>query len=439
MNKIKKAASFFLCAVLLSSFVFLFSPSAGAVKEPPEIEKAQAAYVSCIETGEVLFMYNADAAIYTASSTKLMTAIVAIETLSDRLDEKITVTAEMMSEVSGNRLGLQTGEIVSIRDLIYILITGGNNDGAYCLAYLSAGSVQAFVDKMNDKAATLGAHNTFYTNPTGMHDELMKTTASDTAKIAKYAWSLPLFVDASSAQKYVMEATNMSEFRNIYNRNCLISKYYNSKYFNGSCGGLNAGSTAQGGHCVITVAKNEDLSYLILVMGAESNEETIYSYYNVGNLIDWAFESFGLAEVLKEDRVVCEIPVSLSSAVDFVTVAPEKTVSVFLPTDVDIEKEVEYSWSTYEETLEAPLKTGQVVGQISAVYKENEESEARILGTCSLIVTADVERSDFLYTLNRIEKFTKRPGFIAALIFAVIASAAVILFNERRRKTRGPY
>ncbi|MBQ7714656.1 MAG: D-alanyl-D-alanine carboxypeptidase [Clostridia bacterium] len=439
MNKVKKIALFLLCAVLLSSFAFAVSSPAKAVKEAPPIEKAQAAYVSCIETGEVLYLYNADSAIYTASSTKLMTAIVSIETLSDRLDEKITVTAKMLSEVSGNRLGLQEGEIVSIRDLIYILVTGGNNDAAYCLAYLSADSVEAFVDMMNDRAATLGAHNTFYTNPTGMHDELMKTTVSDTAKIAKHAWSLSLFVDASSSQKYVMEATNMSEFRNIYNRNCLISKYYNSEYFNGSCAGLNAGSTPQGGHCVITVAKNEDLSYLILVMGAESNEDTIYSYYNVQNLIDWAFSSFAMIDVLKEDRVICELPVSLSSAVDYVTVAPAKTISAFLPTDVDIEKEVEYSWTTKNETLEAPLKTGDPVGQISAVYKGSEDSEAKILGTCDLVATADVERSDFLYTLNRIEEFTKKPGFIAAIIFGVIASAIVILLNARMRKTRGPY
>lgn len=437
MRNKNKLVAVVLAAALALSPALLALPSSAVT--PPTVERIQAAYVSCVETGDVLFTYNPEAELFTTSSTKLMTAIVAIEALSSRLDEKVTVTSQMLSEVAGNRLGLQAGEVVSIRDLIYILVTGGNNDGAYCLAYLASGSVSAFVEEMNAKAQVLGAHNTHYTNPTGMHDELMKTTITDTAAIARYAWSLPLFVEASSVQKYVMEATNMSEFRNIYNRNCLISKYYSADYFNSSCAGLNAGSTPQGGHCVITVAKNEDLSYLILVMGADTTDEMIYSYANVQTLIDWVFESYALRDVLTESQVICEMPVSLASAVDFVTVAPEKTVAVFLPTDVDVEKEVKYSWTTTEESLNAPLKAGEVVGQISATYTPPGEEEAKVLGSCNLVVTSDVERSDFLYTLNRIENFTKSRGFIAAVIFAVIVSVGVVLFNARRRKTRGPY
>ncbi|MBR6918439.1 MAG: D-alanyl-D-alanine carboxypeptidase [Clostridia bacterium] len=434
----KKRITALIVALVMLAPVSLFAFPARAV-EAPQVEKIKAAYVSCVETGDVLFTYHPEDELFTTSSTKLMTAIVAIEELSARLDEKVTVTSEMLSEVAGNRLGLEADEVVTIRDLLHILITGGNNDGAYCLAYLAAGSVSAFVEKMNAKAQILDAHNTFYTNPTGLHDEMMKTTVTDTAKIAKYAWSLPLFREASSTPKYVMEATNKSEFRNIYNRNCLISKYYSADYFEGCCAGLNAGSTSQGGHCVITVAKNEELSYLIIVMGAETTDEVIYSYTNVKTLIKWAFESFAMTDVLTENRVVCEMPVSLASAVDFVTVAPEKSVSVFLPTDVDVEKEIEYSWTTVEETLTAPLKAGQTVGQISATYKAPGETEAKVLASCNLVVTSDVDRSDFLYALNRIENFTKSRGFIAAAIFAVIVSAGVILFNARRRKTRGTY
>ncbi len=427
----------------LLALVTLFAPlmlalPASAV-EQPTVERVKAAYVSCVETGDVLFTYNPEAELFTTSSTKLMTAIVAIEELSSRLDEKVTVTSEMLSEVAGNRLGLKAGEVVSIRDLIYILVTGGNNDGAYCLAYLAAGSVPAFVENMNAKAQTLDAHNTHYTNPTGMHDEMMKTTVTDTAKIASYAWKLPLFVDASSLQKYPMEATNMTDARNIYNRNCLISKYYSADYFNGACSGLNAGSTEQGGHCVITVAKKDDLSYLVIAMGGESTDEAIYSYVNVQRLIDWAFESYAMTEVLKEDKVVCEMPVSLAMSVDFVTVSPEKTVAVFLPTDVDVEREIEYSWSTKEESLKAPLKAGQVVGQISATYKAPGEDEAKVLASCNLVVTSDVEGSDFLTVLDRIESFAKSRGFIAAVIFAAVVSVVVVFVNARRKKTRGPY
>ena len=431
-SKIKILTALFAAALQMFMAFALAVPSS-ATAPAPAIEHAQVAYVECLETGDALLMHNPEKEIFTTSSTKLMTAIVAIEALSDRLDEKVVITSEMLAEVAGNRLGLSVGEEVTVNDLIHILVTGGNNDGAYCLAYLVAGSTAAFVEKMNEKAASLGAFNTHYTNPTGMHSDLMVTTVTDTAVIAKYAWSLPLFKEASSAPKYVMEATNKNEYRNIYNRNCLISKYYNSQYYNSNCKGLNAGSTEQGGNCVITVAENESLSYLIIVMGAEATEDTVYSYYNAQNLIDWAFDSFAMVDVLYEEQMLYEIPVTLSSAVDFVTLAPAKTVSVFLPTDVDIENEIQYSWVPYEQELQAPVSAGEVAGQISAVY--NGET----IGACDLVVTSDVERSDFLYTLNRIEKLTTSKGFIAAVVSAVIISVGVIFFNAYRRKNTGIY
>lgn len=420
---------------VLMILLIVFSSAAPAlatdVPTLENLENVTSAYVCCLNTGEVLYQYNPEAELFTTSSTKMMTAIVAIEALEGRLDEEVTITSRMLSEVSGNRLGLKAGETVTVRDLLHILITGGNNDGAYCLAHLAAGSVSAFVDKMNEKAASLGAFNTFYTNPTGMHDEQMVTTIGDTAIIAKYAWSLPIFEEASSTTRYVMEATNMSDYRNIYNRNCLISKYYDASYYDKRCAGINAGSTKQGGHCVITVASDENLSYLIIAMGGESTEETIYSYTAVHTLMDWAFSSFSMVDVLFEKQMVYEIPVNLSAAVDFVTLAPSKTVSVFLPTDVDVEKEVSYSWSTFEESLDAPVTAGQVVGQISATYKDE------VLGTCDLVVTSDVERSEFLYNLNKIENLTKSKGFIATIVAAVLITTGVVFFNAYRRKNTG--
>lgn len=422
----KRLSSLFVLFITLSLTVLSALP-VNAV-EDPVIENVTSAYVCCLNTGEVLYQHNPEAQLFTTSSTKMMTAILAIEAFEGRYDEKVTVTSKMLSEVSGNRLGLKSGEEVTVRDLIHVLVTGGNNDGAYCLAYLTAGSVNAFVDKMNEKAESLGAFNTFYTNPTGMHNDQMVTTISDTAIIAKYAWSLPLFEEASSTPKYVMEATNLCDYRNIYNRNCLISRYYDAAYYRSDCAGINAGSTKQGGHCVITVASDEDLSYLVIAMGGESTEDKIYSYSAVHTMIDWAFSNFSMVDVLFEKQMVYEIPVNLSGAVDFVTLAPSKTVSVFLPADVDTEKEIKYSWSTYEESLDAPITAGQVVGQISATY--NEE----VLGTCDLVVTSDVERSEFLYNLSKIEKLTKSKGFIASVIAAILITVGVVFFNAYRRK-----
>ncbi len=420
-------------AVILAVLIPSAASFSSFAAEEPTVTGAKAAYILCLETGDVLFEYNPEITLYPTSSVKMMTAIVAIEALSDRLDEQVSVTSAMLREVSGNRLGLEAGEVVTVNDLIHILITGGNNDGAYCLANLVAGSTDAFVAKMNDKAKALGANNTHYTNPTGMHDAQMTTTLYDTVLIAQYARSLPIFEEASGTPKYVMDATNKNAYRNIYNRNCLISKYYDAHYYNEKCSGLNAGSTEQGGHCVITVAKNGDLSYLVAVMGADSTADKIYSYVNVQALIDWAFDSFAMVSVLHSGDMIYEIPVTLSAAVDFVTLTPSEDVSVFLPTDVNVKEEITYSWYTTEEELEAPLKEGQVVGRVSA------SRNGVVLGTSDLVVTSDVDRSDFLYTLDQIERFTKSGGFIAGVIMAIVLAVAVIFVNAYRRKSRNVY
>ena len=435
----KRVLSLFAAAVFLVSFAVLASPRAAALDDPPT-ERLKAAYVWCLDTGDgegrELFSLGVDKEIYPASSTKIMTAIVALDELSGRLDERVTLTSDMLSDVIGNRLGLEEGEVIPIRDLIYILVTGGNNDAAYCLAHLAATSVADFVDKMNAKAFEItGSTKTHYTNPSGIHDDLMKTTGHDTFLIAKYAWeNYELFRDASSAQMYPLAATNKREFVNVYNKNCFISSYYADTYdatgyFDGSYCGINAGGTNEGGQCLITVYKTEELSFLVLVMGAEWEDDVNYSYVNAKALAEWAAKSFARRQVLSRDRVVCDLPVSLAISMDHITVSPERDISVFLPTDVDIDHEVEYVWST-DEDLTAPLHAGDVVGTITAYYGGQPLDD----GTCSLIVTADVERSEFLFALRRIEIFTTSRGFIAAVMFAVVASVAVVLFNARRRK-----
>ena len=106
-------------------------------------------------------------------------------------------------------------------------------------------SKSVFVEKMNEKAAWIGAYDTYYANPTGMHSDAMVTTAKDTALIAQYAYSIPLVVELTSMPKYVMDGTNMTEYRNIYNRNAMISKYYNTGYLYDKALGLNAAPPLQ--------------------------------------------------------------------------------------------------------------------------------------------------------------------------------------------------
>ena len=130
---------------------------AGAL-EDPTISNAKGIYLYNLENNKAVYSLNVEEQIYPTSTVKIMTGILAIENLSGRLDETITVTAEMLSEVRGNNIGLAAGEMVTIDSMIRALLVNGANDAAYVLAYTISGSAQEFVTQMNTKAKELGAH-----------------------------------------------------------------------------------------------------------------------------------------------------------------------------------------------------------------------------------------------------------------------------------------
>ena len=432
MKLFTKILSSVLLVIAMTVPLALWPMSVSAL-EDPVVSNTKSVYLYNLENKQAVYKLNADEKVYPTSTVKLMTGIVALETLKDRLDEKVTVTAEMLSYVSGNNIGLDAGETVKIRDMLGAMLVNGANDAAYVLALTAADSLEDFVLLMNKRANELGAHSTHYTNPTGMHDEAMVTTAQDTAIIALHAYNLEQFMDFAALLRYTVEETNMSSALTVYNRNCLLSLYYETEYFYKNARGMNAGSTYEGGYSVVTTATDGTLTYLCVVLGAEKVDDTIYSYVNAANLLDWAFESFVYLDVLAPEQIMCEIPVTLATGVDHVTLVASDSLSVYLPADTDIEKEITFSWTTNTEQLQAPVKKGDLAGRVTVLY--NGEP----IGTSDLIATADIERSDMLYTLHNISEFTKSKFFIATIICIVIFSIAYVfgkafILGRRNRK-----
>jgi len=390
------------------------------------------AYLYNFENDEVLLAEGIDERIFPTSTVKIMTGIVAIEALEDNLQKEIVITEEMLSKSGGNNISLKSGEVVTVEQLLHGMLVNSANDAAIALAYAAYGSVEAFVEKMNEKATRLGAYSTYYANPTGMHNDAMVTTVSDTAIIAKYAYTLPLFMEIVSTPKYVMEATNESDYRNIYNRNCLISKYYNVNYYYSRAIGMNAGSTTQGGYAICAVAEEPatGLTYLAIVMGAESIDGSLYNYINAIKLFEWAFTSFSYVEVLRADKIVCELPVQLSSTLDYVTLVPENAITVYLPSETVVETDIRYSYNTFTDALDAPVETGQEAGTITVLMGD------RILGSCALVTTSSVARSEFLYFLARVRSFTEGRFFKAFVISAIVLTIAYVLINAHLRERR---
>lgn len=426
-----------ICSVLAGLFCLfclipLFSSPAAAVESVPDIERCSSACVYNFENDRMLYEYKAHDRAFPASTVKLMDALVVWDLLGSDMDRQITVTGEMLAQSAGNSIDFYEGEIVTAEQLFNCMLVNSANDAAVILATAAAGSVEAFVEKMNERAAEMGLEGTVYTNCTGMHDPKMVTTAADTAELAKACYKIPGLVDITSQPKYDMAATNLSPEREVYNRNAMIAKYYNASYSYDGALGMNAGATAQGGYTLAAVARDNenDLTYLAVVLGGDESDGSIYSYVNGHRLLDWAFEAWAYRPVLKDTQVICEVPVRLSSAMDYVTLAPESTMMVFLPTDADLSQKVSYSWHTYEDSINAPVEAGEEAGVITVSYG-NE-----LVGTCKLVTTASIPRSEFLFFLDRIEDFTKSRFFKGTIGAAVLLALAYVFITAFLREKR---
>ncbi len=444
-NRVHEGALRLLALIFAVFFVFSTAVTASAASVGDayaseigiETSHIKGAYLYNIENDFTVLAYAADDTVYPTSTVKIMSGILVIEQLSSRMSEQVTVTAEMLDGVGGNTLtpSLKEGEIISIRDLLYAMLVGGANDAAHVLAVTVAGSVEAFVDMMNVRAAELGAVGTHYTNPSGIHDSEMYTTVSDTAKIALHAYSLPNFMEITSTTKYVIDETNLSEYRNVYNRNYLLSTSSVMKYFYTDAAGMNAGSTSLGGSCVVTTAQRDGLTYLAIVMGADTDEDNdiVYSYTECKKLLDYAFSSYGNIELVKEGEIICEIPVTLSGTTDYVTLVTKESMSMYLPTSTDLETEITRSYKTSFDSIEAPVAAGEVAGVMTVMYN------GEIVGNIELITTVAVARSEFLYTLEQIKSFGTSRFFIATIIAAFVLTVLYVVFKAiylHRKKTR---
>ena len=418
-------------AALLSVFCIIFSlviPIC-AVEPLPDVSAAKSVYLWNAEYDKAI-VSKSDGTIFPASTTKIMTGLVAIDLIGDRLDEKVTISAEMLEGNQGTRIPLLEGEVVSFRDLLYAAVCGGFNDAAGALAVASAGSKSEFVAKMNEKAKELGAKNTHYTNPTGWHDERMVTTLHDTALICKAAMKNELYVTVSSASSYVMPKTNKSDKFTVHNRNGLIGTHYVYGYRNSKARGLIAGMTDEGGHCVATFFEDSGMSYLCIVMGATETEGAINSYEIANSLISYVSGYYGTVDAIKSDQKITSVPVRLavSTTEEYYMLdctVPSK-VSVLVPYDRSSLENIELVPYLFSEEISAPVKKGDVIGGVDIFI------DGVLCGNADLCAAEDVEANTILATVEQAKNLLLSRTFVIFIIVFLVLLALYFFFFELR-------
>ena len=424
-----------LFLVILTLLSHLILPVCAESPSPPEAQNVDAVCVINAEYRKTVIEKDMQKTIYPASTVKLMTALVAAEHFADNFETEITVTKEMLLEVVGRNLAFEAGERLRVTDLLHAMLVGGYNDASVILAYATAGSVAAFCEKMNARAKALGANDTHYTNPTGLHDDAMVTTAYDTALVGLAILENDTLFAMTKTVKYTIPATNKSEDRTINNRNALITTGMTEEYYYSYAQGMSSGATDEGGDCVVTAGRLDGLSYVCVVMGGRAtskSDETNYACIAAKNLLRYALISYEVKTLYSKKQSVGTIPVRFSATEESVGVKPLRDLSSLLYTGVDLEKEVEFDIEILPELLDAPINEGDVVGTIKAIYN------GEVLDSTDLVTTATIESHGFLIFMYKVKRVTQHPLFIIALVLCVAGIVYLLIkrFPINKKKDR---
>ena len=261
----------FLALVLTAAFMTTAALSGFAVYAMP-IQAAypqESIYLFDADTGEALVEQNPDLPRCVASLTKMMTALLVLESGTD-LNASIT---------------MQAGETVRRIDMMYAMLLPSANDAASVLAVDTSGSLAAFAAQMNVRASQLGCTATHFTCPHGLYDGGNYSTARDMAKIALACYANPTYRQIADTVSYELPATNVHPARTVTTTNRLLQP--GSGYYRSYAHGMKTGFTTQAGRCFVTFARQDGHTYGLVILG--SNSQNIFR--EAAELFDWAFTS----------------------------------------------------------------------------------------------------------------------------------------------------
>lgn len=283
---------------------------------------SQGVFVYNLETGTVIYEKAQDSRMFPASTTKIMTALVALDLCLDPKNTTVTTPSTdlfyYIIREGGVNMNLAKGEVFTVYDLLLGLMMNSYCDAADLLAYhFGDGSVSAFVEKMNQKAADLKLENTHFENAHGLHSPNHYSSPRDIAKILAEAAKNPIFREIISTREYSIPAT---AYRGARKLRYTVNIYYpdNSYYLDCFVGGK-SGFTNQAGRCLATLSEKDGVSYISVLLGANSEAGKKYSdnmsWVETNMLLSYAHENYLLQTVVEKDLEVGLIPVTDSETV----------------------------------------------------------------------------------------------------------------------------
>ena len=339
-------------------------------------KNAKSAILIEASTGKVLFEKNADEKLVPASMTKMMSMLLILEAIEDGIlkwDQVVTVS-ENASGMGGSQILLETGEKMTVKDLFKGVAIASGNDAVVALAEASYGSVDVFVDHMNKKAKELGLKNTNFKNPHGLDTADHYSSARDMSLIAKeLSKHEKVFEFTSVYEDYLRQNTDRKIW--LVNTNKLV------RFYDG-VDGLKTGFTDGAGYCITATAKKNGMRIIAVVMGEPTSK---MRNKEISEMFDYSFAQYKISNLLK-NKSIGKYRVD-SGKDEYVNVIPSEEATVLMKKG---EKDLNIKYDTIINNLKAPLRKGDVIGELK--IKEN----GNIIRKVNLTVDKDISKINFI-------------------------------------------
>lgn len=424
MNK-KQWASLFISILL----IFSFSPLKAEVTNPNIV--ADSAILIDANTKTVLYEKNGYSQHYPASITKLMTALLTIENLSP--NDTITFSQEAIFgiEPGSSHIGINVDEQLTVDQALHGLLLMSANEVANGLAEAVSGSVAAFAERMNERAKALGALNTHFVNPHGLHDVDHYTTAYDMALIASYLAENEYFLQIMKDSTYQIPGTNKTdEIRYLYQQHKMLNPSRDTTIYREDVIGGKTGYTDEARQTLVTMAKQGDTTLIAVVL--KSERDSIYT--DTAQLLDYGFESYHSLTLHTADDILKTLPVyAVKSGQTYQTancgLGLSEDVSAIVLNTVNRD-DITLSFNLPDE-LDSNAKIGDVIGEVSFMLN------SKLLSKHPLIIkqldSLPESNLSFYSTQSSLHLFK------LVIVLFVIVIIIIILLKIRQRNIRKRY
>lgn len=424
MKKMRRFVSLFMAVAVCLCTLCIYAEEAN--NTPGVLESGNAILVDS-GTNRVLYEKNSNSKVTPGGIAQVLTAIIVLETV-DNLDTIVTADAEAVNsfDFSRNNMGILSGEKLTVKNLLYCLLLADAGEAANVLGAHIAGSMDAFANMMNEKAASLGCISSNFVNPNGGPDSNQYTTLADASNIIKYAMENDTFRKIVSTKQYMIAPTNRySKERHVNNANKFLSSI--SKYYNPEVTGVKTSYISNNDCGLALTYESSNTSLLCILANSPYRDGINYANEDAKKLINFGYNYFVSHKVVSKDEIFAQVKVPNGKQSNRVLLIAPDNLTINLPKGYD-ESKIELKVETPKKA-KAPIAKGDALGQINVYY--NGEKYSSIV----LVSDTTLDSSAIKGFISAITSFFTSPIFITAILLIIaLFIAYTVLINRAIRK-----